>query len=111
MQVIDFKVYSEEHSVLSDGATRIITAPTKLHVPAGIRRIITRIPDLAWLRIYDRLYNGAAYFVRRWSGSEECFYIKYGYADDKFMLISSRLLVVQRKTGEIFYRGSANDEG
>ncbi len=97
--------------MLPDGATRIITTPTKLHVPDGIRRSITWIPDLAWLRIYDRLHNGAAYFVPRWPGSEECFFIKYGYADDKFMLRPSRLLVVQRKTGEIFYQGFANDEG
>lgn len=111
IQAIDFIVYSENRLTLPDGGHRIITAPTKLRVPARIRRRIAAIPDLAWVRIYDRLYSGPPYFVRRLPDAGECFYVKYGDSDHAFMLMSSRLLVVHRKTGEIFYQGSAHDEG
>ena len=111
LQVIYFIVYSENSPAPPDGGYRIITAPTKLRVPARIRRRIAAIPDLAWVRIYDRLYSGSPYFVRRLPDAGECFYIKYGDSSHESMLIASRLLVVHRKTGRVLYEGWANDEG
>ncbi|MDP1536136.1 MAG: hypothetical protein Q8L95_03015 [Burkholderiales bacterium] len=109
--MFDFIVYSENHLTLPDGGHRIITAPTKLRVPASIRRRIAAIPDLAWVRIYDRLYSGSPYFVQPLPDANECFYVKCGNSTHEFVLQSSRLLVVHRKTGKVLYAGSANDEG
>lgn len=112
MQAIDFIVYYKSRQALPEGGYRIITTPTALRVRASIRRRIAAIPDLAWVCIYDRLYGGRLpYSTGPLPDASECFYIKYGDRTHADRLQSSRLLVVHRKSGEIFYQGSANDEG
>ncbi len=111
MQVIDFIVYSESRSALPGGGYRIVETPTGLVVPQNVRSLITAIPDLAWVRIYDRLNRGAPYSLQPLPDASECFYIKYGNSGDLVMLQSSRLLIVQRNSGQVLYHGSASDEG
>ena len=43
--------------------------------------------------------------------ADPCWYVYAPWSDEQIVLRSSRVIVISRTTGEIFYDGSAGDEG
>lgn len=67
-------------------------------------------PELESFRVYQRLPPNAHIYYRP---EEPCWFICAPWNDgkDSSMLRSSRLILISKKTGDVLYDGSANDEG
>ena len=116
---IDFTVYAQrqiplidEHSRRGQHAYRIVDEPTSLVVPKIVRWRLATIVGVRWLKIYDSVKTCGritAYGIPPLK-NDDCFVIKYGLESEAEWLTSSRLLILNRETAEVYYEGSAGDE-
>ena len=117
---IDFTVYAEQRIPYIDRHSRrglrghlIVNAPTSLPITENIRRRINAIAGLRWLTIYDSVESCGRINVYGMPALQTDSYlaIKYGNESMDGWLMSSRLLILNRETAEVYYEGSAGDEG
>ena len=117
---IDFTVYAqqripyiERHSRRGRHGHLIVEAATSIAMPESVRYRLSAIAGLWWLKIYENVdaCGNIAVYAMPPLEEDHYFVIKYGDESMKGWLTSSRLLIMHRETAEVFYAGSAGDEG
>jgi hypothetical protein len=117
---IDFTVYAQHCIPFIDGHNRqgrsahlIVDVPTSLVISENVRCRLNAIAGLRWLKIYDSVDTCGKILVYDLPRPETDQYLVFKYGDESMegRLMSSRLLILHRESAEVFYEGSAGDEG